>query len=111
MAWLQFAAVPKVPNCPGGHMSQVIVPTIGRQVWFWPSTAFMERPTQPMAATVCFVHNERMVNLQVIDPNGNARPALSVYLRQPDEEAPSGGYCEWMPFQVGQAKAQAQPAT
>lgn len=91
-------------------MSQVIVPTIGRQVWFWPSTALLERPTQPLAATVCFVHNERWVNLQVIDPNGNARPVCSVQLRQPEDEVPAGAYCEWMPFQVGQAKAQQSAA-
>jgi hypothetical protein len=85
----------------------MIVPTIGRQVWYWPAKppAPLKPVTQPLAATVCFVHSDRMVNLQVIDPNGNASPASSVTLRQPEDEAPQGAYCEWMPFQVGQAKA------
>jgi hypothetical protein len=49
----------------------MIQPTIGRQVWFWKYT-----PTegeQPEAATVVYVHNERLVNLQVIDHDGHAR--------------------------------------
>jgi hypothetical protein len=87
-------------------MSKVITPTIGRQVWFWPLKRLIEPPTQPLAATVCFVHNDRCVNLQLIDHNGNAIPALSVVLRQPEDERPEYAYCEWMPYQVGQARAQ-----
>lgn len=82
----------------------MIKPTIGRQVWFWGV-----KPTdaeQPQAATVCYVWNDRMVNLSVIDHNGGITPHHSVTLRQPEDPAPNSIHCEWMPFQIGQAKAQ-----
>jgi hypothetical protein len=85
----------------------MIQPTIGRQVWFWPGTfqggVFVTRGDQPMAATVVYVHNERLVNLQVIDHNGHARPIAEVQLRQPEEPVPHAQFCEWMPYQKGQA--------
>lgn len=87
-------------------MSKVIVPTIGRQVWFWGfSRVVAGRPDdQPEAATVCYVHSPSMVNLQVINCNGEARSVCSVFLRQPDTEPPTNdAYCEWMPYQIGQA--------
>ena len=87
----------------------LITPTIGRQVWFRPSkedtlhTGFGE----PLAATICRVWNDRMVNLQVIDVEGRAHARTSVLLLQGDEGyAPVTGHCEWMPYQKGQAKAQ-----
>lgn len=49
-----------------------------------------------------------MVNLMVIDPNGNTYPQTSVTLWQGgDGQKPEGRYCEWMPYQIGQAKAAA----
>lgn len=84
---------------------KVITPTIGRQVWFW-NAAPSNREEQPCAATVVYVWNDRMVNLQVIDHGGEARSRTSVPLRQPEDPTPGGMFCEWMPFQVGQAKAQ-----
>lgn len=86
---------------------QVITPTIGRQVWFWKSGADRATPNaQPEAATVCYVWGDRMVNLQVISPNGVARSLTSVHLLQPDDpwNETTGQHCCWMPFQVGQAK-------
>jgi hypothetical protein len=88
-------------------VSKVIVPTIGRQVWFW---SHANGSDQAEAATVCFVHSDRCVNLQVIDSNGIARPECSVILRQPEDERPINSFCEWMPFQVGQARALQPPA-
>jgi hypothetical protein len=88
----------------------MITPTIGRQVWYWPRTP--EPHEQPCAATVAYVHDERHVTLQVVDHEGRARPESNVLLRQPEDLAPlDGEYCEWMPFQVGQAKAQASEKT
>lgn len=87
----------------------MITPTVGRQVWYWRhhENEVFARDTQPEAATVVYVHNDRLVNLQVIDHNGAARPQLSIPLRQPEDYvAPEGSYCEWMPFQKGQAKRQ-----
>lgn len=89
----------------------MIKPTIGRQVWFWRRPKARQEPNeQPQAATVCYVWNDRMVNLSVIDHNGGITPVTSVPLRQPEDNEPEGLHCEWMPFQVGQAKAaEAEP--
>jgi hypothetical protein len=88
----------------------VIVPTIGRVVWF--HEAFEpDTVEQPKAAIVCYVHNDRLVNLAVFEPHGGTGARTSVPLRQEGDVAPSGPFCEWMPYQIGQAKttqAQAQ---
>lgn len=80
----------------------MIQPTIGRQVWFWgPIPELGSR--QPEAATVCYVHTDRLVNLHVIDHNGHARPIAEVQLRQPEDDVPQTQFCEWMPYQKRQA--------
>ncbi len=82
----------------------MIKPTIGRVVWF--HEAFKpDTSEQPRAALVCYVHSETCVNLAVFDVNGTASSRTSVYLRQEGVEAPNGPFCEWMPYQIGQAKA------
>ena len=56
------------------------------------------------AALVVKVWNERMVNLAVFDANGNHHPKTSVALLQNGDVSPEDGYfCEWMPYQLGQA--------
>lgn len=85
----------------------MIVPTVGRVVWFTPETEFSgayHDQTQSLAAIVTYVWNERMVNLAVFDQNGVAHSRTSVELIQDDGSKPVGGhYCEWMPYQKGQA--------
>lgn len=94
-------------------MSQVITPTIGRRVWYYPSEydrgVRAEKPesiiqasqSQPCDAGVCFVHSDRLVNLTVADHNGNMHRRTSVKLVQPGDEIPAGGgFCTWMPYQV-----------
>lgn len=81
----------------------MIKPTIGRQVWFWKKT--LEGDDQPEAATIVYVWNDTMVNLQAIDHIGVARPVTSVLLHQGDEPG-IGMHCAWMPYQ----KAQVKPA-
>jgi hypothetical protein len=81
----------------------VIKPTIGRVVWFWDRSADMPRQPQAHAALVTYVHSDTMVNLVVFDAGGNSHPRTSVHLLQEDCEAPVGPYCEWMPYQKGQA--------
>ena len=60
-----------------------IKPTIGRQVWFrgipWANGAIPVRldANQPMAATIVYVHNDRSVNLVVIDHAGTPWPVQS----------------------------------
>lgn len=87
----------------------MIKPTIGRVVWF--HEAFVpDQPQQPRAAIVCYVHGDNCVNLAVFDQNGVPSGHTSVFLRQEGVEAPNGPFCEWMPYQIGQAKAAATRA-
>lgn len=89
----------------------IIPPTIGRKVWFRPNGAAHlngaiyanHMPSQPMDATIVCVWGERMVNLAVLDHDGGMHSVRSVPLVQPGDPIPQGFYCEWMPFQVGQA--------
>lgn len=80
----------------------VIPPSIGRVVWYYP--ADRGPGDQPHAALVAFVYSDRLVNLMVSDPNGVPYSKTSVTLVQDGDEGPGGGYCAWMPFQIGQAK-------
>jgi hypothetical protein len=88
----------------------MIKPTVGRVVWFTPSAThepgFVRNDvTAPLAAMVAHVWGDRMVNLVVFDGNGVPFGKTSVALLQDDDAKPSHGYfCEWMPYQVGQAK-------
>ena len=92
----------------------MIKPTIGRKVWFYAGGAVLPGAwttyksgdeTQPMDATVVYVHGDRMVNLAVLDHAGEPHAVRSVHLVQPGDEAvPNGMRAEWMPYQVGQAK-------
>jgi hypothetical protein len=80
----------------------MIKPTVGRVVWF--HEAFVpDTKEQPRAAIVCYVHSDRCVNLAVFDVNGNSTSRTSVALRQEGDEAPAYAFCEWMPYQLGQA--------
>lgn len=90
----------------------MIVPTIGRQVWFRPSAVAADVMTlysdQPCAATVIHVTDERCVSLSVLDHRGHQHVFAGVKLLQDDDVPPTdGNYAEWMPYQVGQARAQA----
>ncbi len=97
----------------------MIKPTIGRVVWLWPCTGVLEDKkivhrdkTLPLAATVAYVWNDRMVNLAAVDQDGKPFHLTSVTLMQGDEPySPEGSYCEWMPYQKGQAEKAATPAT
>jgi hypothetical protein len=90
----------------------MIKPTPGRVVWYRPSvedyasmTTFHGVPSQPFAAIVAYVWNDRLVNLTVSDQGGRTHARTSVPLVQEGDPAFAGGrYCEWMPYQVGQAK-------
>ena len=81
----------------------MIKPTIGRVVWFHPAGSTAQE--QPNAAIIAYVWNEFMVNLAVFDANGVATSCTSVALYQggETEERPTSYYCEWMPYQQGQA--------
>lgn len=102
-------------------MSKIITPSVGRKVWYRPSKSDLVGPipmcisgsldagsAQPLDATVIAVWGDRMVNVLVTDVYGKQYPKLSVALLQEDDVPPTtGGYAEWMPYQVGQAKKEA----
>lgn len=91
----------------------MIAPTIGRKVWYRPNKtdSVTRNGDEPMDATVVYVWNNRCVNLVVFDHAGCPHVRISVLLMQGDEQYdPVSSYCEWMPFQTGQAKAQADLA-
>ncbi|MED5607793.1 hypothetical protein OSS47_28280 [Pseudomonas citronellolis] len=89
----------------------MIKPTVGRVVWFFPTAAYMRSrhlvfsdQSQPLAATIVYVHNDRMVNLVVSDQSGAGFGVSSVELVQEGVPVPAGSfYCTWMPYQKGQA--------
>lgn len=97
----------------------IIKPTIGRVVWFHPSEVTGEAGFtlhgngQPYAAIIAHVHGDRMLNLTVFDANGVPHSRTSVWLVQDGDAVPQCGYyCEWMPYQKGQAaKADAAEKT
>lgn len=86
----------------------MIKPTVGRIVWYHKDksqTEIVQYEDTPLAAIVCMVWSDRVVNLRVIDANGQAWPVTSVELIQEGETIPGGSrYCTWMPYQIGQAK-------
>lgn len=91
--------------------SAVIKPTIGRRLWFWPARNAVEGgfvyrdPSQPCDAGIAYVHSDRVVNLTVADQLGNQHARVLVPLIQEGDARPEfDAYCEWMPYQVGQAK-------
>lgn len=84
--------------------AEMIKPSVGRVVWYYPVGA--SRSEQPLAAIVAHVWSDTCVNLAIFDANGRPmeKPPTSVLLVQPENEVPgNGGYCEWMPYQIGQA--------
>ena len=88
-----------------------ITPSVGRVVWYYPGgKEGKSRGDQPYAGLVAYVHSDICVNLGGYDHNGKHFEATSVTLRQPQDLEPEvGSFCEWMPYQIGQA-AKHEPA-
>lgn len=96
----------------------VIMPTVGRKVWYRPSKydttgvgQMLVAGDQPLDATILAVWGPRCVNVLVLDTYGKPFTKTSVTLKQEGDEMPKDnqgnelkGYVEWMPYQVGQAK-------
>lgn len=84
----------------------MIRPTVGRVVWYRPNgreELTVLDPAQPLAAIVAFVHGDKMVNLSVVDHVGQRHAVERVVLLQEGDNPSAGHYCEWMPYQKGQA--------
>jgi hypothetical protein len=80
----------------------MIFPTIGRVVWVH-NRAGQLSVSQPEAALVTWVHDERCVNVGGFDQLGRPFGEAYIQLLQDDDKAPLGVYAEWMPYQKKQA--------
>lgn len=83
-------------------MSEKIIPTPGRIVWFHPAEhdGISRLNGQPLAAMVAGIHNDNLVNLAVFDSYGNHHNRSNVHLVQPGEDTPNHTHATWMPYQV-----------
>lgn len=93
----------------------MITPTIGRVMWFHPGE-FLNGMTQhsahqAMTAHVCYVWNDNLVNLFVIDHAGVTWARTSVPIVQDGSPYTVGAspYAEWMPYQKKVAAGEIQP--
>jgi hypothetical protein len=83
----------------------IITPTVGRVVWYRePGT---DQGEQPFVALVTYVWNDRLVNVAAFDHCGALKCPTSVQLLQEGDDRPTTPFCEWMPYQIGQAKKHA----
>jgi hypothetical protein len=87
-------------------MSDIIVPTPGRIVYFYPAPN--ENIPVPagkhLSAQIAAVHDDRRVNLSVLDSYGNHHARQNVTLVQPnDANRPVGSHATWMPYQIDAA--------
>lgn len=105
-----------------------IPPTIGRKLWLFIDTTqprravvqnvHVEDPSQPLDASIAYVWPKSETNpyqnitVSFADHRG-VIGSHTVPLRQDDQPVPDAReWCEWMPFQKGQAKVQdTAPAT
>lgn len=85
--------------------SNMIKPTVGRVVWYVPGNWDKEiMQVQVCAAIITYVWSDTKVNLAVFDGNGVTYGRHDVLLIQEGDERPKDGrFCEWMPYQKGQA--------
>lgn len=82
----------------------MIEPTIGRVVWVRNRQGRMH--DQPETAQICFVHSKTLVNVGGFDHVGHPFRCVNIPLDQGPPTVLMQGeqYCEWMPFQKGQAQ-------
>lgn len=92
-----------------------MVPTIGRRMYFFAATVFMEavgltslREGDPFDAGVVFVNDDGTVNLQVTDHVGKTVHLGKVEVfGSANPDGPKGNaWVEWMPYQKEQAAKQ-----
>lgn len=81
---------------------QRIEPTVGRIVLFFVNDQHPDHGF-PLRADICFVHDDGTVNLSINDARGHHFSRCNVQLVQDGESPNSAEWCEWMPYQKGQA--------
>lgn len=93
----------------------MIAPTVGRVVWYRPvdGDGLVHYHDQPVLAWITAVHSDTCVNVVGFDANGTQYNRTSAWLAQSQEEVDHFKgqglpYCEWMPYQIGQAKKTAE---
>lgn len=90
----------------------MIKPSIGRVCWYYATKADYDAGEQPFPALIARVHSDSCINIGFFDDNGIPGRQTSVRLMQEGEaDYPEYGFCTWMPFQVGQQKAQSAAAS
>jgi hypothetical protein len=86
----------------------MIHPTVGRIVWYYPDhrleATLPPRHNRPLAAIIAHVWSDTCINIAFFDSNGAFNSATSVLLWQEGNPRPGAGFCEWMPYQIGQAQ-------
>lgn len=103
---------------------RVMVPTVGRKIWLWLSgadrlayekarAAGIDHPAvQPLDASICYTFSDHCISVTASDRDRAcaALMHLSVELIQDGEpwDEKTGKHCQWMPYQVGQAKTSAE---
>ena len=90
----------------------MIVPTVGRVVWYWKDGETQIRAgEQPCAAMVAFVHSDTCINIGYLDHNGNHHNSTSVRLVQDEQvtEDMQEPFCTWMPYQKQVASGEILP--
>lgn len=89
----------------------LIQPTVGRSLHFHLSNltpGFAGSPGEPFACILAGVNNDHSINVCVFDRVGRPFPKENVPLVHEGEDAPSGDYCAWMPFQTQTQKVLAE---
>lgn len=79
-------------------------PTIGRVVWYRPlhNEGLVANGTEPLAAHICGVTEDGLVNLVVFDFKGQVSNRVNVKLVSVDAAPPDRPYAEWVPYQISQ---------
>lgn len=66
--------------------------------------------SQPEPAIVCFVHNDRSINVAGFNAHGQMFSMTSLPLAQPEDDVPEHGvYAAWMDYQIQSAKGPSAP--
>lgn len=78
----------------------LIKPTVGRVVWLWRQPG----QEQPNVAFIAYVHSDTMINIAYFDERGAPDRFTSMPLWHGEGDRPTVyPFCEWMPYQKGQA--------